>query len=575
MKKKPTIKKLLPKYDDGGTWGNTYEQPINVGTNNNPYSNEEGNTYNMYNSYNTPIQEQPVQQTGYNPANSMGWFAYANQAKDMGKSMIEKDQYGNPKGGNNQAFNEILTPDHEQMMTSIKNKQYGQALLNSTGLGKFGRMASQITGNTDNTSGGWGKFNKLVGTPNYNIEGINTNQYPMGGINQMPNAEVEKQEVLRMPNGEVGQVNGPSHEQGGVPVNIPNGTQIFSDRLKDPLTKKTFAKLAEKYKTSKEDKVLSNDKTTTQAKATAQLISETKQRKLSEIFNTQEALKQAKVAKYAEKMGISLPQQEFKMGGTIPRYDNGGYKLNRGTKEGDTMDLYNQEVRDMYSQYGNTPQDVTSPDYNPNFNNTNTPTTVPPSTYNTGAIPYENIAGNAASFIGQNAGNIYDLYKSNMGKNYDRVNYGSVNPTLLSDKQALIDADINSAVARGQISSAVNGNAGAYLNYATQTASNNTLNKARIRQQYQNANAGITNQSKYYNKDLQTKATIDEAMNKARAEDMTSHAIRDIGSKSASSYKDYKSTEMDNNTLSWISKSNPDYTFDKKQGWLFKGRPIK
>lgn len=130
-------------------------------------------------------------------------------------------------------------------------------------------------------------------------------EYANGGLSyNNPNAEVEKEELMRFPNGDQMQVDGPSHDMGGVPVNIPTGTEIFSDRLKMPGTKKTFAKVAEKFKTDKQDKIINNPKADKTAKSTAQLIADIKQKKLTEIFNTQEQLKQDKVNAYAKKMGI-------------------------------------------------------------------------------------------------------------------------------------------------------------------------------------------------------------------------------------------------------------------------------
>ena len=66
-------------------------------------------------------------------------------------------------------------------------------------------------------------------------------------INLDPNAEVEGGETMMAPNGESANFNGPTHENGGIPVNLTPGTMIFSDRLKDPISKKTFAELAKKY----------------------------------------------------------------------------------------------------------------------------------------------------------------------------------------------------------------------------------------------------------------------------------------------------------------------------------------
>lgn len=53
----------------------------------------------------------------------------------------------------------------------------------------------------------------------------------MGGLSN-DNINVEGNEVLESPSGRIAKVKGPKHEQGGVDVNVPSGTKIFSDRLK-------------------------------------------------------------------------------------------------------------------------------------------------------------------------------------------------------------------------------------------------------------------------------------------------------------------------------------------------------
>lgn len=69
---------------------------------------------------------------------------------------------------------------------------------------------------------------------------------PYGGMvpGMNPNVELEKQETFQTPGGGVGQVDGPSHAQGGVEMNLEPGTRVWSDKLKDPTTGKTFAELS-------------------------------------------------------------------------------------------------------------------------------------------------------------------------------------------------------------------------------------------------------------------------------------------------------------------------------------------
>jgi hypothetical protein len=60
-----------------------------------------------------------------------------------------------------------------------------------------------------------------------------------------PNAEVEKKEALKFPDGSVEKVDGPSHEEGGVKVNLPEGTKILSDDTK--IDKKDIKKFRKDY----------------------------------------------------------------------------------------------------------------------------------------------------------------------------------------------------------------------------------------------------------------------------------------------------------------------------------------
>lgn len=184
----------------------------------------------------------------------------------------------------------------------------------------------------------WGQVAKAgrgIGSQ-YNPEYEGTDQeqlqkqqmYAMGGMSNMPNAELENQEVFKTPNGQINAVNGPSHEQGGVPVNIPNKTLILSDKLK--MNGKTFAKLGAKYTTSKEDKIMSDDKADKTSKATAKLTSEIKQKKLDQLFSAQESMKKDKMASYAKKLGIEMPMKHQMPDGSMMNnsemYRNGGLK---------------------------------------------------------------------------------------------------------------------------------------------------------------------------------------------------------------------------------------------------------
>jgi hypothetical protein len=91
-------------------------------------------------------------------------------------------------------------------------------------------------------------FNKANTLKQYN-DNVNTGNAMMfqdGGMviqddMMNPNAELELQETFQTPDGQVGMVDGPSHEQGGIEVALPEGTRVFSDKLKH--NGRTFAKL--------------------------------------------------------------------------------------------------------------------------------------------------------------------------------------------------------------------------------------------------------------------------------------------------------------------------------------------
>jgi hypothetical protein len=71
---------------------------------------------------------------------------------------------------------------------------------------------------------------------------VHRHTYDEGG--EVP-VELEKQEVYQEPNGDMGQVNGPSHEEGGVKMQLPEQSFVWSDKLKSH-SGRTFAEEAAK-----------------------------------------------------------------------------------------------------------------------------------------------------------------------------------------------------------------------------------------------------------------------------------------------------------------------------------------
>lgn len=91
-----------------------------------------------------------------------------------------------------------------------------------------------------------------LGTQSFDTPELNFS-YATGGNVSHRNIEVEGQEMFELPTGEVGQFRGPSHEDGGIDVNVPVGTDIYSKRIKGP-DGKTMA-TRKKERTSLEERI--------------------------------------------------------------------------------------------------------------------------------------------------------------------------------------------------------------------------------------------------------------------------------------------------------------------------------
>ncbi|MFN9112325.1 MAG: hypothetical protein ACK5XN_19840, partial [Bacteroidota bacterium] len=102
------------------------------------------------------------------------------------------------------------------------------------------------------------------------------------------NAELELQETFQMPDGTVGNVDGPSHEMGGIAVDLPEGTRIWSDKLKH--NGKTFAKHTKPItnKIAKLEKQLESSNNPKAIENSIMLLN----KQLDHYFNVQETNKQ-------------------------------------------------------------------------------------------------------------------------------------------------------------------------------------------------------------------------------------------------------------------------------------------
>lgn len=166
-----------------------------------------------------------------------------------------------------------------------------------------------------------------------------------------PNAEVEGEEVAQTPNGELIEFEGPTHEQGGIEVNLPNETKIFSKRLQKAgqsmakrkmKREKAITKLEKALEETPHDKILLQTLERVKEKNS---IQEQGDMMIQESMNVMENAQG--VAGYLKKYGGKL-QYNYKHGGTLPKYANGGgFPIIGGMNMANLMN----QMQDQYADY--------------------------------------------------------------------------------------------------------------------------------------------------------------------------------------------------------------------------------
>lgn len=426
-----------------------------------------------------------------------------------------------------------------------------------------------------------------------------TRMFAAGGMNIQPNAEVEKQENTLNPDGSTTQFDGNSHEMGGIPTQLDPGTLIFSDKLKHQ--GKTFAKLNMANNTSKEDKILKDNKADTRTKQTAALMKQAKIGNSLSLFKIQEELKQSKFDNYQKRLGGIM---KYSTGGPYdpenPNSPEQMQPINTGFVQGFNQTLPNAPNYNP-SQYGMGKYDPasqelkgvnkTQPDYKSSYapgilgpnDSGNTPDNPYVRKTNTGLTNEElynrdleaannrNESGgsrnnwsdalyNAGFGLAQNAGEL--SYLAEQGKRHDTQKLYDYNPALLDPTASLRYNNQQGRVAAENLKNASNGSAGTYLSNRGALATQQMLANDNIRQQYANQNAQIQNQGQQYN--IGNKYRTDEinAQNKAVAENNYYKAIERMGINTASQLKDNKMSKTDLEHASMFREmyDNPEYT---------------
>jgi hypothetical protein len=258
------------------------------------------------------------------------------------------------------------------------------------------------------------------------------------------------------------------------------------------------------------------------------------------------------------------PRRKLAYGGRMPKYANAGtvpvngsmvnagsaFTLNSnaigddvvvpGTPESEAMDGYKLMGLKRYNDVTSSlPSEETEPTKKTPFD-------------------WKDAAGQAANFIGQNAGNIYDLTRKNEPlTTYDRAQAKYLDPT-----QARKDEQYNYRQSLENVRTGSMGS-GATLLANTNAARNRaSTNTARINQAYDDANAQIGNQVNQYNTNISMQEKIAREANAAALENTRSKAIHGLGESFGKGTKSGKQTEMDQKELGmfqWRYQNEPGF----------------
>jgi hypothetical protein len=448
------------------------------------------------------------------------------------------------------------------------------------------------------------------------------------------NAEVEGGETMRDPNGETQQFQGSSHEQGGIPANLEQGTQIFSDRLKSQ-TGKTFAKESKKYDTSKYKKIIDDKASPELAKKTAELMFQKNNQQLTKLFEEQESQKDNN---FSSDMFAFGGQLTYGKGGTIHiKESHKGLFTRSAKKAGYSVQEYASKVlahKENYSSQlvkranfarnvskwkhgdGGTIDANKLPVYfadggqiskqealdKMQTSRIHLSTFAPGGTFGDPKVNIRMGNNQTASYpgdpndfqpedsTGPNWGKIATeagiglannlgpaTYLAQQGKSYDKQNFYGYKPTTLDPTNAMRDVDQSTYSARRAAPGYSGGSGSLAINALLANKLQGDTTKADIRQKYDEANAGITNQGQQYNIDNQYMTDNINASNKGVALQNYYKSVDAIGNNVAQQGRDiqtYGSQEkMDNMGMKTLEDLYNNYTFDKKSGgWLPKKR---
>ena len=194
-------------------------------------------------------------------------------------------------------------------------------------------------------------------------------KYQQGGTTNLVPVEVEDQETVQKPNGELYKFEGDTHAEGGIDAYLEPGSRIYSNHLKVPkevastilgtkVTKKlSYADLSKKFDTTKWSKILDNPNSDKYAKETAKLKLSNNNSMLDIIFQAQELSKgkglQGKFQdkQFAQYGGVAQGKVSDIYPGSLEGADTYGFNLSQYSnrfKQTNKPDVYYDPETQMY-----------------------------------------------------------------------------------------------------------------------------------------------------------------------------------------------------------------------------------
>jgi len=149
-------------------------------------------------------------------------------------------------------------------------------------------------------------------------------RYASEGMNDV---EIEGGEYIQLPNLDTEMAEGPSHENGGIPTNLPDQTRVYSNNLKPEGSKKTFAQIAKNYDITPYKKTLENPFAKQVDKDTAGLMMQRNQKILDELFRDQQLMNGNSNGEMEAKKGASISNPGFE---ALPGYVQAKITANMG-----------------------------------------------------------------------------------------------------------------------------------------------------------------------------------------------------------------------------------------------------